>query len=235
MIPETPYGRYGVTRDPLHPSRPPRNGPLISLNLAPCLLLFACFLPMSQTRAEQVSASSFVSAARSQIGKTVRYDPSYTALAYPNGDVPFERGVCTDVVIRALRSSLSMDLQQLVHDDMRKAFNQYPKNWGLKSTDKNIDHRRVPNLQTYFKRKGYELPISGKTADYRAGDLVTVALPGNLPHIMIVSDKKAMSSQMPLIIHNIGAGTKEEERLFEFPITGHYRLPFKSSRLNNFN
>jgi len=183
------------------------------------LFLLAMTLPM-QTSAAQ----SLVVAAREQVGKTVRYDPTYYTLAYPNGDVPVEGGVCTDVVIRALRSSHNMDLQKLVHDDMQHAFSHYPKHWGLKGTDKNIDHRRVLNLQTYFKRKGYELPISTTPTDYQAGDLVTVLLPANLPHIMIVSDKTAAMTNTPLIIHNIGNGTQEEDRLFEFKITGHYRI-----------
>ena len=146
-------------------------------------------------------------------------------MRYPNGDVPLESGVCTDVVIRALRSSHNMDLQKLVHEDMQKALARYPKKWGQKSTDKNIDHRRVLNLQTYFKRKAYELPISKNPQDYQAGDLVTVTLPGNLPHIMVVSDKNALMTTTPLVIHNIGAGTQEENRLFEFEMTGHYRIP----------
>jgi uncharacterized protein YijF (DUF1287 family) len=173
--------------------------------------------------------ASFVNAARSQIGKTLRYDPAYYTLSYPNGDIPLEGGVCTDVVIRALRASHNMDLQKLVHDDMQKAFSQYPKKWRQKSTDKNIDHRRVLNLQTYFKRKGYELPISNNLADYQAGDIVTVMLPANLPHIMIVSDKNALIINIPLVIHNIGAGTQEENRLFDFKMTGHYRIsvPYK--------
>ena len=189
-------------------------------NLAVYLCLLVLSAPLSAA-----SVTDFVNAARQQVGKTLQYDPNYTALKYPNGDVPIERGVCTDVVIRALRDSSKMDLQVLVHEDMSKAFSHYPKNWGLRKTDKNIDHRRVLNLQTYFKRKGYTVPISEKSEDYQAGDIVTVLLPQNLPHIMIVSDKKSHMNT-PLIIHNIGAGAKEEDRLFEFPITGHYRLPF---------
>lgn len=185
-------------------------------------LVLALLLP---SLVQAATVSEFVSAARSQVGKTVEYDPNYTVLAYPKGDVPIERGVCTDVVIRALRDSSSLDLQVLVHEDMQKAFAKYPKNWGLKKTDKNIDHRRVLNLQTFFKRKGYSVAISNKAEDYRAGDLVTVLLPQNLPHIMVVSNQKN-SEGIPLIIHNIGAGAKEEDRLFEFTITGHYRLPF---------
>jgi uncharacterized protein YijF (DUF1287 family) len=183
------------------------------------LFLLAITLPVQVNAAE-----SLVVAAREQVGKTVHYDPTYYTLAYPNGDVPMNGGVCTDVVIRALRSSHNMDLQKLVHDDMQHAFSHYPKHWGLKGTDKNIDHRRVLNLQTYFKRKGYELPISTTPTDYQAGDLVTGLLPANLPHIMIVSDKTAAMTNTPLIIHNIGNGTQEEDRLFEFKITGHYRI-----------
>jgi uncharacterized protein YijF (DUF1287 family) len=184
------------------------------------LFLLAMTVPMQTSAAE-----SLVAAAREQVGKTVRYDPTYYTLAYPNGDVPMNGGVCTDVVIRALRASHQMDLQKLVHDDMQRAFTHYPKHWGLKGTDKNIDHRRVLNLQTYFKRKGYALPISTIPTDYQAGDIVTVLLPANLPHIMIVSDKTAAMTNTPLIIHNIGNGTQEENRLFEFKITGHYRIP----------
>jgi len=185
------------------------------------LFLLVIALPLFTANA----AESFVESARSQVGKTVRYDPNYYSLSYPNGDLPMEIGVCTDVVIRALRSSHKMDLQKLVHEDMQKALAQYPKKWRQKSTDKNIDHRRVLNLQTYFKRKGYELPISKNPADFQAGDLVTVTLPANLPHIMVVSDKNALMTKTPLVIHNIGAGAQEENRLFEFEMTGHYRIP----------
>lgn len=160
--------------------------------------------------------------ARQQIGITVVYDPSYVTLRYPGGDVPADRGVCTDVVIRAFRG-IGVDLQKAVHEDMKKAFSAYPRNWGLKRPDKNIDHRRVPNLRTYFKRRGWELPLSQKAADYLPGDLVTCTVAGNLPHIMIVSDRKAASGT-PLIIHNIGAGTEEEDALFLFPLTGHFRI-----------
>lgn len=160
--------------------------------------------------------------ARKQIGVTVHYDPDYTVLPYPGGDVPRERGVCTDVVIRALRE-LGLDLQKAVHEDMRGNFAAYPKLWGLKRPDRNIDHRRVPNLQTYFRRRGWELPVSDKAADYLPGDIVTCRIDAALHHIMIVSDRKA-SDGVPFIIHNIGAGTQEEEGLFFFPLTGHYRI-----------
>lgn len=174
--------------------------------------------------AYRAPANELVEAARDQIGKTVAYDPGYQALDYPGGDIPIDRGVCTDVVIRALRQAYKIDLQQLVHEDMKDNFSQYPKNWGLSRPDKNIDHRRVPNLKLFFKRKGWALAVSDQAADYKAGDLVTCTVPPNLPHIMMVSDRKSWRG-VPFVIHNIGLGTREEDRLFEFDITGHYRLP----------
>ena len=171
-----------------------------------------------------IDTSPIVQAARSQIGKTMIYDPAYVGLKYPGGDVPIERGVCTDVVIRALRKGVGLDLQKLVHEDMKKAFAKYPKIWGLKKTDRNIDHRRVPNLRRYFERKGYSLGVRKNKEDYLAGDIVTCSVVKR-PHIMIVSDDKAKDGT-PLIIHNIGSGTKEENTLFAFPITGHFRIKF---------
>ena len=174
--------------------------------------------------------TSFVEAARAQIRKTVFYDSSYQVLDYPNGDLPIDRGVCTDVIIRAMRSTFNFDLQKLVHEDMKMNFYKYPQKWGLKYPDKNIDHRRVPNLQTFFKRREWSLDISDKTEDYIPGDIVTCIVPPHLPHIMIVSDKKN-SYGIPFVIHNIGAGAQEEDRLFEFEITGHYRI----KRINQTN
>lgn len=168
-------------------------------------------------------AADFVLAARTQIGQTILYDPSYQALAYPNGDVPIERGVCTDVIIRAMRRAYNFDLQKRVHEDMKMNFSKYPQNWGLKRPDRNIDHRRVPNLQAFFTRQGWALEVSDKPEAYRPGDIVTCLVPPNLPHIMIVSDKKSRDG-IPLVIHNIGAGTQEENRLFDFKLTGRYRL-----------
>jgi uncharacterized protein len=165
-----------------------------------------------------------VRSARSQVGKTTVYDPSYVGLSYPGGDVPIGRGVCTDVVVRALRDALQMDLQKLVHEDMRRAFSQYPKIWGLKKPDRNIDHRRVPNLRRYFERKGWSLSVPKDKGSYRPGDIVTCTVGGNRPHIMIVSDRTTAGG-VPLAIHNIGSGTQEEDRLSDFPLTGHYRIP----------
>jgi len=166
--------------------------------------------------------SELVTAARSQVGKTTTYDPAYISLKYPGGDLPIEKGVCTDVVIRALRTAFSADLQKLVHEDMASNFSAYPKIWGLKRTDRNIDHRRVPNLQKFFERRGLKLAVTQNASDYQPGDLVTCTLPPNLPHIMIVSDKKTADGR-PLIIHNIGLGAQEEDCLFTYPLTGHYR------------
>ncbi|WP_288998244.1 DUF1287 domain-containing protein [uncultured Psychrobacter sp.] len=159
--------------------------------------------------------------AKKQIGVTVSYDPAYRKLAFPRGDVPIETGVCTDVIVRAYRLQ-NIDLQQLVNHDMKSNWSTYPKHWGLKSTDKNIDHRRVPNLEVYFEHHGQALSITDKDS-FRAGDIVTWRLPNsNLPHIGIVSDNKAADGT-PLIIHNIGRGTQEENILFAYPITKHFR------------
>jgi uncharacterized protein YijF (DUF1287 family) len=165
-----------------------------------------------------------VAAARKQIGVTVTYDPAYVSLKYPDGDVPRDRGVCTDVLVRAMRDGLSVDLQKNVHEDMRKHFSAYPKIWGLSRTDRSIDHRRVPNLRAYLKRKGTEIPLpkNGGFAGFAAGDIVTCTVPPNLPHVMIVSARKT-SAGRPLVIHNIGAGTREEDVLAKFSLTGHYR------------
>jgi len=168
-------------------------------------------------------ACPIVTSAREQIGKTTTYDPAYVRLDYPGGDVPIERGVCTDVVVRALRDAMDMDLQKLLHEDMTAAFSRYPKIWNLSRPDRNIDHRRVPNLQCYFQRKRYSLQVSADKSDYLPGDLVTCLVASRRPHIMIVSDRMT-SDGMPLVIHNIGRGTKEENRLFDFPLTGHYRI-----------
>jgi len=131
--------------------------------------------------------------------------------------------VCTDVVVRALREALNVDLQRFVHEDMNRAFSQYPTIWRLKRPDQNIDHRRVPNLKTSFERRGYSVSLSQKPADYLPGDLVPCTVAGNRPHIMIVSDRRT-TIRVPFVICNIGGGVQEEDRLFEFPITGHYRI-----------
>lgn len=187
------------------------------------LSLLASVLLPAPLLAQQSSskAQQLIAAAKAQVGQTTIYDGSYQTLAYPNGDVSRERGVCTDVIIRAYRDAFNYDLQKMVHEDMRSAFSNYPQNWGMKKPDKNIDHRRVPNLKTFFKRKGAQLATN---TPYQPGDLVTQMLPGNLPHILIISDKKNPVTQTPLVIHNIGAGAQEEDRLTDYKITGHYRF-----------
>jgi len=180
-----------------------------------------------------ISASSFTIAQTTFYAKladssltltkqNVQYDPAYFQLKYPNGDVPADKGVCTDVIIRAYRK-LGIDLQQKVHEDMKSNFNNYPKNWGLSHPDKNIDHRRVPNLMTFFSRHGKALQISSSAKDYLPGDIVCWNLGGAITHIGIVSKKRSANNDRFLIIHNIGAGQVLEDCLFSFKIIGHFR------------
>ncbi|PIA69975.1 DUF1287 domain-containing protein [Pseudomonas sediminis] len=171
--------------------------------------------------AQAIEADKLVLDARTQVGVTLGYDPAYRTLSYPGGDVPMVTGVCTDVVIRALRQQ-GLDLQEAVHRDMRGNFAAYPKNWGLSRPDSNIDHRRVPNLMTWFKRQGWALAVEDDASAYRAGDIVTWDLGRGLTHIGIVSDRQAATGT-PLVLHNIGRGTQEEDILFAYRITGHYR------------
>ncbi|MDD5350651.1 MAG: DUF1287 domain-containing protein [Chthoniobacteraceae bacterium] len=181
------------------------------------------FVPaLGHASAWRVDPHKLVEMARGQVGMTVGYDPAYRVLAYPGGDVPRETGVCCDVVVRALRG-LSIDLQKEVHEDMDAHFAQYPHLWQLSRPDKNIDHRRVPNLMTLFKRRGCEVPVSQRPEDYLPGDVVTCLVGGTLPHIFIVSDRKTPGG-VPLVIHNIGRGAQEEDILFQYKLTGHYRL-----------
>jgi uncharacterized protein YijF (DUF1287 family) len=210
-------------------SKNSRRGLKFSSVLAILITLFVTGLAMADLTDDsrlripegKTFASRLAHAALDRTRHTVRYEPAYVSLTYPGGDVPAETGVCTDEVIRAYRA-LGFDLQKLVHEDMKKNFSAYPKNWGLSSTDKNIDHRRVPNLQTFFKRKGASLPISKDAVDYLPGDLITCTVAGKLPHIALVVPSPT-GSGAPWIVHNIGSGPQLEDRLFEFPLTGHYR------------
>lgn len=156
------------------------------------------------------------------VDQKIIYDPSYFSIDYPNGDVPEGKGVCSDVVIRAYRK-IGIDLQKNVHEDMIANFDVYPKIWGLKTTDKNIDHRRVPNLMTYFRRRGSEEPISNLGEDYLPGDIVCWNLGGAITHIGIVVDKKSIDGKRNLIVHNIGSGQILQDCLFDYKIIGHYR------------
>lgn len=168
-----------------------------------------------------VEASELSDAALTLTEQRVTYDPSYFSIAYPNGDVPQDKGVCTDVVIRAYRK-IGIDLQKEVHEDMKANFGVYPKNWGLKTTDKNIDHRRVPNLMTFFKRHDAEKPITQNPEDYKPGDIVCWSLGGGLTHIGIVADKRSRDGKRNMIVHNIGGGQVLEDCLFSYKIIGHY-------------
>lgn len=178
----------------------------------------------SQTLQGETLYAALVEAAVERTSHSVVYDGSYRSLPYPGGDVPDGIGVCTDVVIRSYRA-VGIDLQKEVHEDMNARFDLYPDNWGLSRPDANIDHRRVPNLQAFFRRKGRELPVTGDPADYRPGDLVTWTVPPKLPHIGIVVDSRSASGERPLIVHNIGRGPEVEDTLFKYPITGHYLYP----------
>ena len=168
-------------------------------------------------------AAMLVDAAQARTLADVRYDGKYVGLKYPGGDVDPKTGVCTDVIIRSYRNAFAFDLQKAVHEDMASNFSAYPKTWGLKRPDKNIDHRRVPNLETYFERQGAALPKSRDKSDYLPGDIVSWRLGGRLPHIGIVTDKTARDGT-PLIVHNIGSGPVEDNILFEYPMTGHFRF-----------
>ncbi|MFI1743618.1 DUF1287 domain-containing protein [Thalassobellus sediminis] len=183
------------------------------------LFIFCFSFIEAQNIVEQLTLSD---AALELTKQKVTYDPSYFSIEYPNGDVPSNKGVCTDVVIRAYRK-LGVDLQKGVHEDMKAHFNLYPKTWGLKTTDKNIDHRRVPNLMTYFKRQGAEKLISKNPNDYKPGDVVCWNLGGAITHIGIVVNKKSNDGKRYLIVHNIGGGQVLEDCLFSFKIIGHYR------------
>jgi uncharacterized protein len=170
-------------------------------------------------------AQNLIAAAEAQIGVTLSYDPAYRRIQFPGGDVPRASGVCTDVIIRAYRAAFGFDLQQAVNADMKRNFSAYPNNWGLSRTDSNIDHRRVPNLRTFFRRKGAELRLGLGAADFLPGDVVTQNLPGNLAHIGLVSNRLNIGQSRPLVIHNIGGGAQIEDTLFAFEITGRYRFP----------
>ncbi len=179
-------------------------------------------LLLLQGAVTHAAADDLVAAARAQIGVTTIYDGRYARLDYPGGDVPIERGVCTDVIIRAFRAT-GLDLQVAVHEDMLRAFSAYPRLWGLSAPDRNIDHRRVPNLETWLTRHAERIAVSSDSANFRAGDIVSWRLPNGLPHIGLVSDRRS-DAGVPLVIHNIGAGTQEEDVLFAWPVSGHWRL-----------
>lgn len=184
------------------------------------VFLFCVFIANAQNKFG-LQLSNF---ALTLIDSSVKYDPAYFVLKYPNGDVPADKGVCTDVIIRAYRK-VGIDLQKEVHEDMVKNFSKYPKTWGLKKPDTNIDHRRVPNLAVFFSKFGKVKSTETNPALYVPGDIVTWILPGNLTHIGIVVNKKSADGKRFLIVHNIGGGQVLEDCLFKYTITGHYQYP----------
>lgn len=184
-----------------------------------CVIAFVLgLLPALATAGDE--AVRLAAAAEAQQGVTRIYDPAYVRLAYPGGDVPADRGVCTDVVIRALRV-LGVDLQVRVHEDMAAHFAAYPKLWGLERPDANIDHRRVPNLETWLRRQGKA--VAAEEEAFLPGDIVSWRLPGDLPHIGIVSRQRSGDGRRSLIVHNIGAGVQVEDVLNAWPMTAHFR------------
>jgi len=214
------------------------------IRLFPLFLLFsfaACqtnFQSTAQTRESPRSAASekpplaavasdeikkILESAIEQTTVTKNYDAAYVVIPYPMGDVSAEKGVCTDVVIRAFRKA-GVDLQRAVHEDMKQNFSVYPQKWSLKKPDTNIDHRRVPNLQTFFTRRGKSLAITDKAENYQPGDVVAWDLDGKgMTHIGLVSNLYSETTKRYLIIHNIGGGAQAEDRIFDWKIIGHYR------------
>lgn len=193
--------------------------------------LNACAETDADAQSQQIvftASAPLVEAARERLAASVVYDGRYVGIPYPGGDVPATMGVCSDVVIRSYRAAYGFDLQKSVHEDMKAAFNAYPTTWGHTRPDKNIDHRRVPNQETWFTRAGHALPITDSPSDYAPGDVVSWRLDsgtgaGGLPHIGIVSDRLSRTGT-PLIIHNIGRGPEESNILFDHTITGHFRF-----------
>ena len=187
------------------------------------MLLAGCEAPVRavpRTAAER--AQKLIAAARGQIGVTLAYDPAYARLAYPGGDVPRGKGVCTDVVIRAYRDAFGIDLQREVHEDMARSFAAYPRRWGLPRPDRSIDHRRVPNLERFWDRKGARLALPADSGEWQPGDIFTALVGGSLPHTGIVSDRLSRAGA-PLAIHNIGGGTREEDLARAGRLTGRFR------------
>ncbi|MDF2934115.1 MAG: hypothetical protein K0R36_3446 [Chryseobacterium sp.] len=184
------------------------------------LFLFFVFTANAQNQFAQKLSDAALSLTKDK----VTYDPAYYSIKYPNGDIAADKGVCTDVIIRAYRK-LGIDLQKEVHEDMKKNFSKYPKKFGLKKPDTNIDHRRVPNLMVFFAKFGKSKSIENNPSLYVPGDIVTWLLPGNLTHIGIVVNKKSADGKRYLIVHNIGGGQVIEDCLFKFTITGHYQYP----------
>ena len=174
---------------------------------------------LAQERPASPVRLELAKAAEAQVGVTLTYDPSYVVIDYPGGDVPRDRGVCSDVVVRAFRQA-GIDLQVAVHEDMKRSFASYPQLWGLRRPDPNIDHRRVPNLMTWFRRQGKSL--AGE-APFEPGDVVAWRLSNGLLHVGMVSRQRPPEGRGYQVVHNIGAGARLEDVLHAFEIIGHYR------------
>lgn len=185
------------------------------------LLILFCMTLLAISHGQQPFELRLSNAALDLTNQQVVYDPSYFSIDYPNGDVPEGKGVCTDVVIRAYRK-LGIDLQKEVHEDMKANFSRYPDIWGLTSTDRNIDHRRVPNLMIFFSRYGTEKPITERADDYEVGDIVCWNLGGAITHIGILVNRKSQDGERYMVVHNIGGGQVMEDILFDYKIIGHY-------------
>lgn len=199
--------------------------------LAITLLFFSChqkeknnIYTENKPEITNTFAEKLSNAAISIIDPSINYDPAYFSIEYPNGDIPKNKGVCTDVIIRSYRK-LGIDLQKEVHEDMIKNFSEYPnfQKWGMTKTDTNIDHRRVPNLEIFFERKGEKLLVTQDPKDYKTGEIVTWLINDKLPHIGIVTNKKSNDGQRNLIVHNVGNGQVLQDCLFEYKIVGHYK------------
>lgn len=181
------------------------------------LMLLPTLPAIGQTKHQK--AIKLLAKARSQIGVTTLYDPAYVGLSYPGGDVPRDRGVCIDVIIRAYRDAFDFDFQQIIHEDMSAHFAAYPSLWGLSRTDRNIDHRRVPNVETWLARQGYEQ----SELDWAPGDLLTCRVDDRLPHIAIISNRKDRQGRWQAI-HNIGLGTREDSRVWHYGTQRRFRF-----------
>ena len=191
----------------------------MTMSLTRTIVILAVATTLS---AQSAPLQKVIDGAKRQVGVTRYYDPAYRQLRYPGGDVAMDRGVCTDVVVRAYRHA-GVDLQVLVHEDMKRNFAKYPQFWHLRGPDPNIDHRRVPNLAAFFTRKGQSLRLTNRGADYKPGDVVTWLLTQGVPHIGIVSDVRVRGTDRYLVVHNIGRGAQHEDVLFAYKLTGHYR------------
>lgn len=196
-----------------------KNSPSITI-LDVLIVFISVFLLMSLVSFTPINSGSKLSmAALERTTHRVSYNGKYIRLTYPNGDVPDNLGVCTDVVIRSYRNAFNIDFQQLIYEDKKANVDIYPRLWEHHIPDYNIDHRRTQNMECFLTRKGAKLPITNKASDYKPGDLVFWDIAAG--HVGIVVDKYV--NGRPMVVHNIGGGPRCEDFLFSATITGHYR------------